>query len=58
MYVDDLLVDEDSIGSSGEIILGPKSNLWFGGSKVAINGMAASDVFFDGCISDIIINDE
>ena len=57
MLVDDVLVAEGELPVGvDEIPLGLNSNLYFGGTRVLINDMAASDINLDGCISDIIAN--
>ena len=57
MVVDDILAAEGELPPGvDEIPLGLNSNLYFGGTRVLINDMAASDIYLDGCISDIIVN--
>ncbi|KAL8600730.1 hypothetical protein ACOMHN_057318 [Nucella lapillus] len=57
MLVDDVEVDQGQLPSGvTEIQLGANGNLYFGGAQINVNDMASSDVFLDGCISDIIAN--
>ena len=57
MVVDDVLAAEGELPVGvDEIPLGLNSNLYFGGTRILINDMAASDIYLDGCISDIIAN--
>ena len=57
MLVDDVLVAEGELPVGvDQIPLEGNSNLYFGGAPVTVNDMAASDLYLDGCISDIIVN--
>ncbi|KAK7100471.1 laminin subunit alpha-2-like isoform X2 [Littorina saxatilis] len=57
LLVDDVIVAQDDLPPGVEAIpMGTNSNLYFGGASIMVNDMAASDVYLDGCVSDVIAN--